>query len=107
MHAIMKKTFFIQFVQTGACVPLLALLCLLPCANAGAQGYTTSTYHFFPYTDACDSTIVRNWKDTAVFTCSHHPSHVQYSHSFHMRISTVRPAKVIGLPAVRMCMGKS
>lgn len=93
----MKKDLF-NAIRPGVAVLLLALLCLLPSGHAWAQSYTTSTIHYFVYNDACDSTIVRNWKDTAVFTCSHHPGNGQYSHTFHMRKSTVVPAKVFGLP---------
>ncbi|MBR6990729.1 MAG: hypothetical protein IKH97_00740 [Bacteroidales bacterium] len=62
---------------------LLTLMLLLSSGHTLAQSYTTSTMRYYVYDDACDSTIVRNWKDTAVFTCSHHPSNNLYSHIFH------------------------
>ena len=85
---------------------LLTLILLLPLGHTWAQSYTTSTMRYYVYDDACDSTIVRNWKDTAVFTCSHHPGNILYSHIFHMRQSTVLPPKLIGLPTMTNVHGR-
>ena len=85
---------------------LLTLMLLLSSGHTLAQSYTTSTMRYYVYDDACDSTIVRNWKDTAVFTCSHHPSNNLYSHIFHMRRSTALPPKLVGLPATANVYGR-
>ena len=88
---------------------IMCLSVLLTLSQAGymqAQSYTTSNRHYYFYDDESDSTIVRNWDDTVVFTCSHHPNNTLYSHIFHMRKSTVLPAKEVGMPILMGSYGR-
>ena len=76
---------------------MLSVLLLLV-GRVRAQSYTTSSSHRFYFSGGSDSVIVRNWNDTAVFTCSHHPGNNQYSHIIHMRYSISPTVNVVKIP---------
>ena len=96
----------INKISRAVAMVMPVFLMLMHTGYLQAQSYTTSTTHTYIFDDVSDSTIVRNWEDTAVFTCSHCPSNNQYSHIFHMRQSMSALAKMVGLPIMMSAYGR-
>lgn len=91
-------------MKKGFYVIILSVM-ILSIGQMQAQSYTTSSFHKFYFSGESDSIIVRNWNDTAVFTCSHHPNNNQYSHIIHMRYSISPSVNVVKIPIAQNVYG--
>ena len=89
----MKKTFLIQFVQTGVCVPFLALLWLLPCGGLKAQGDSTDR----DFRLSCPSTWTRYNSLTAENSIvrSNNMNHVAYMQEKETSIGNIRHTFIV------------
>lgn len=92
-------------------IPMIVMTFLIATMTTGrvsAQSYSTSSLHHYLASYPKDSTIVRSWNDTVIFTCSHimNPSTQQgYSHVFDMRKSLSSSAKEALMPYVLTYVG--